>query len=386
MVGNDVLGSLGSQLSGVLEYDLYVAIGNGSFNKFATVPATAPSAIYRASSNQTLFFRSVARDVAGNTESDLVVNADTQITVGDFDPPVTQVTSATPNSFGLFSVSISGTDSGGGQLRFLDLYVAVDGGTAELISSAVAGSPNVQGVFTASTNYQGRADGIAHTYRFFSIGRDTAGNIEAAPSKAFDIVTTNTFASGVLRATGIDVQLGAAQRSYIRYLDILFSDEAGLSDLLLLNPLKLERFALNATDVTANTGTLVATPGITKVGDRLRLDFGSNGITGSRTTNTGDGFYRVLVDGNADGDYTDAVDSVFEFVRLLGDSTGNAVVDAADLAVVNAQFGRSAPTINAPGLNGDTDGSGAVNTSDRSRTTASQNRALATPLLAFLDD
>ncbi len=142
----------------------------------------------------------------------------------------------------------------------------------------------------------------------------------------------------------------------------------------------------NAEIARQNIGRLNVTQQKNCSSDRLRLDFGSNGITGSRTTNTGDGFYRLLVDGNGDGDYIDAVDSAFEFVRILGETTGNAVVDAADLAVVNAQFGRSASTSNAPGLNGDTDGSGAVNNSDRSRTTAAQNRALATPLLAFLDD
>ena len=265
----------------------------------------------------------------------------------------------------------------------MDVYVAIDGGVSELVATVTASSPNAQGIYSGSASYQGRADGLAHTYRFFSIGRDSAGNIESAPTGNSDVFATYTFAASALKPTGIDVQLGAAQRSYIRYLDVLFSAEQGLSNLLLLNPFKIERFALNATDVTPGTGSSVAFEGVTKVADRLRVDFGINGITGSRTSNTGDGFYRVLVDGNGDGDYLDAVDAFFEFHRILGDANGDAVVDQLDLNLINSQSGRTGSN-----LNGDIDGSGAVNALDFSRTNTQKNlnRNLTLPLRPLLDD
>ena len=283
---------------------------------------------------------------------------------------------------------MSGSEVGGGQLRLIDLYAAVDGGTAELISSSPAGTPDASGRHVVEATYQGRADGQPHSYRFFSIGRDSLGNIESAPPKSSDVIVTSTFTAVGLQATGIDVQLSADQRSYIRYVDVLFNSELGLADLLLNNPLSVERFALNASDVTPGTGTAVSGFAATRVGDRLRLDWGINGITGSRTSNAGDGFYRILVDGNADGDYADAVDKVFEFARILGDANGDAIVDSLDLAIVNGQLGRQGAN-----LNGDIDGSYAlnpniasVNTLDRALVNSQLNRRLAEALKPFLHD
>ena len=382
VTGSDPIGPANSQVSGVREYDLYVAEGAGSFQKFATVPAANPVTMFQAQSNKTYFFRSVARDAVGNVEVKPVV-AESQITVGDFDPPATQVTSAVANQFGLFTVGLTGTESGGGQLQYIDLYVSIDDGTAELVGSVTAGAPNSSGIYQASATYQGRTDGLSHKYRFFSVGRDSNGNIETAPGLLNDVVVTSTFATSSLVSTGIDVQLGAQQRSYIRYVDVLFNSEAGLSDLLLLNPIKVERFALDAATVTPGTGTDVTGFTANKVGDRLRLDWGINGITGSRNTNAGDGFYRIRIDGNGDGDYADAVDQVFEFARILGDANGDYSVTTADRDVVDAQLGRTGTN-----LNGDVDGSGTVNSTDRTRVNnqIAINRKLADHLKPLVDD
>ncbi|MFO0941313.1 MAG: hypothetical protein U0930_11140 [Pirellulales bacterium] len=382
VTGNDPAGPANSQVSGVREYDLYVAEGSGAFTKFATVPASNPNTTFQAQSNKTYFFRSVARDNVGNVESKPVAS-EAQIIVGDFDSPVTQVTSAVANSSGLYSVQMSGTDSGGGALQYLDLYVSIDDGTAELVATSTAGAPNASGVYQASANYQARVDGVAHKYRFFSVGRDSAGNIEQAPGLLSDVVTTATFNSSGLAATGIDVQLGAQQRSYIRFVDILFNSETGINELLLLNPIKVERFALDATNVTPETGTAVTGFTANKVGDHVRLDWGVNGITGSRTSNAGDGFYRVLIDGNGDGDFVDAVDKFFEFGRILGDANGDYSVTVADRDIVDAQLGRTGSN-----LNGDVDGSGAVNSTDRTRVNnqIALNRAMSNSLKSLVDD
>ena len=179
------------------------------------------------------------------------------------------------------------------------------------------------------------------------------------------------------------MQLGAIQRSFIRYLDVLFSQESGLADLLLLNPFKVEKFSLNATNVALNSGTEVSGYTVSRVGNRARLDWGTTGITGNRSNNAGDGFYRILVDGNADGDYLDATDKVFEFARILGDANGDATMDVADLIIVDAQLGRSGSN-----LNGDVDGSNFVNATDRSRVNSqiALGRRLADSLRPLLDD
>ncbi len=192
-----------------------------------------------------------------------------------------------------------------------------------------------------------------------------------------------TFAANSLIASGIDVQLGGQQRSYIRYVDILFNNETGLTDLLLLNPISVERFALDATSVAPGSGTPVPGFAANVVGDKIRLDWGINGITGSRTTNTGDGFYRIRVDGNGDGDYLDAVDQVFEFARILGDANGDYEVTTADRVIVDSQIGRTGLN-----LNGDVDGSGAVNSTDRLRVNSqiTLNRKLASHLKPLVDD
>jgi hypothetical protein len=380
VIGNDPAGAVNSFVSGVTQYDLFVATDSGAFIQFATVPANAPTTVFQAESDHTYFFRSVATDAAGNIESK-PLGSDTQIRVGDFDLPITEVASAVANSSGLFALDLTGTDTGGGQLVFIDAYVSIDGGPAELITSISAGLPDGAGVYTASTTYQAENDGLEHTYRFFSIGRDSGSNIENAPEKSFDVIMTTTFAAGAAKPSGIDVQLGASQRSYIRFVDVLFNDENGLDDLLLLNPLQVERFALDATDVTPGSGIEVDTFSTTQAGDRLRLDFGLNGITGNRNTNAGDGFYRVLVDGNGDGDYADAVDAAFEFSRILGDADGDSDVDSNDIDVINSQNGRVGSN-----LNGDIDGSGNVNFFDRIRTNPQIGKELAPPLKSQLDD
>ncbi len=127
-----------------------------------------------------------------------------------------------------------------------------------------------------------------------------------------------------MRATGIDVQQGATQRSFIRAVDVLFNSEVGLNSLLATGRVAVERFAPNATNVALGTGIRVNDFRVERIRDRLRLDFDIDGITSElgipNPTNSpvGDGFYRVMVDMNGDGDFTDqGIDSFYHFHRLL---------------------------------------------------------------------
>ena len=101
-----------------------------------------------------------------------------------------------------------------------------------------------------------------------------------------------------------------------------------------------------------------------QIGDRLRLDFGANGIgvngaMDNPATDGGDGFYRVFVDINGDGDFADSEDSRFGFHRIFGDADGDAVAAFADADFVLSQLG-----LTGENLEGDVDGANGVNFDD----------------------
>jgi hypothetical protein len=370
-----VTGSDGGPLvSGVKEYDLYYSTGGG-FVKFATVPPSSPSTTFTGAANTTYQFRSLARDNAGNEERK--TTADTSTRIGDVAPPATQVTTAVPTSSGLFTVSITGSKASGSPLAVFDLYVSIDGGAAVLIRSATAVSLG-GGNYSGKTPFQGLLDGTRHTYRFYSRGRDDAGNVEAAPVVA-DLSVTSAFAAAGLKATGIDVQNGANQRSFVRSLDVLFSSASGLSDLLAAGRVKVERFGINATSVNPGTGSLVTGFGLSQADRSLRLDFGVNGLGGSREA--GNGFYRILIDQDGNNSFGDPGDAAFEFFRLWGDANGDGKVDIFDQSLVNSQNGRRGSN-----LDGDLDGNGVVNSLDGLFVQRENGRRLRDSLFAWLDD
>jgi ELWxxDGT repeat protein len=371
--GTDPNGSEGSA-SGLKEYDLYVSSG-GAFTKFATVPAGSPTTTFTGSANTTYWFRSLGRDNSGNVETK--ISADTYTRIGDVVPPSTQVTTAVPTSSGLFTVQMTGNKPTGTPITAFDVYVVIDGGEPILVgaaSSVATGGGNYSGVIL----FQGILDGVSRTYRFYSRGRDGSGNVEAAPVSG-DVSATYSFASAGLTATAIDVQNGVNQRSYVRYLDVLFSTSTGLVDLLATGRVKVERFGINATSVTPESGTAVTGLGLVQNGNKLRLDFGLNGLGGLRQA--GNGFYRILLDLDGNGMFTDAGDKAFEFHRLFGDANGDAKVDVADTNLVTSQIGRIGAN-----LDGDLDGNGSVNSTDRLYTTQQRGQQLLAPLLSWLDD
>jgi hypothetical protein len=226
--------------------------------------------------------------------------------------------------------------------------------------------------------YQGLTDGNSHTYRFYSLGKDSSGNVEAAPVSG-DVSVTAAFSAGGLTLGAIDVQNGSNQRSYVRHLDLLFSSSTGLSALANSGRVRVERFGIDATSVTPGTGSLLSGFTVNQSDNRLKLDFGSTGLGGLRQA--GNGFYRVLVDIDGNGNFTDAGDGAMEFHRLFGDADGNGIVDIADTNLVTAQMGRAGTN-----LDGDLDGNGTVNSTDRLFTVQQRGKKLLEPLLGWLDD
>jgi hypothetical protein len=153
--------------------------------------------------------------------------------------------------------------------------------------------------------------------------------------------------------TGIDVQKGQTQRSFVRYLDILF--DVGGQDLLNLisgNRLQLTRYDLDGLNGVVQA--LPVAPAPTASGSMIQLDFGAQGIGGNRGTNAGDGYYEIALDMDGNGSF----ESKKYFHRLFGDVTGNGTIDAADKSQVLAGQGVAYSAEN------DINGDGFVNVSD----------------------
>jgi hypothetical protein len=202
--------------------------------------------------------------------------------------------------------------------------------------------------------------------------------VEAAPIGG-DVSVTMSFASAALTATAIDVQNGVNQRSYVRYLDVLFSSSTGLSNLLSTDHVKVERYGIDATVLAPGMGSPVTGFTLSQEGNRLRLDFGANGLGGLRQA--GNGFYRVYLDLDQNAAYHDFPDRSFEFHRLFGDANGDGQVDVADTNLVTSQIGRVGAN-----LDGDLDGNGSVNSTDRLFSTQQRGKKLLDDMLGFLDD
>lgn len=164
--------------------------------------------------------------------------------------------------------------------------------------------------------------------------------------------------SNVTELTGIDIQKGQSQRSFVRYVDVLFDNNAGLNDLISGNRLKLTRYDLNGLNPAAAT---LPTP--TTSGSQIQFDFGTQGIGGNRGTNVGDGYYELAVDMDGDGSF----ESIKHFFRLLGDANGDGMVDVNDKNQVLSMVGSS-------NVEGDMNGDGIVNATDTTAVTRAVGR------------
>lgn len=180
-----------------------------------------------------------------------------------------------------------------------------------------------------------------------------------------DAVAINVQAiSQPVKVVGFDVQRGALQRSFVRYVDLVFESKAGLSQLLAEDRLRVRHMGIGG-----GSNTPLDLTGVTKaVGNEIQLDFGVEGITGSRTSRLLDGYYRVSLDTDANGTF----ETVRTFYRLVGDTNSDQRVDSNDLDVVATAFGTSGAN-----LDGDVNGDGVVNAQDRNIVRKQQGRALS---------
>ncbi len=364
----DQVGADGVPASGVASYDVFVAVDNGPWTLWMNdVPASQTQLTYQADPDRRYWFRAVATDVAGNVEADSGL-AETNTRVLDYAAPVTQVNSVdVDESNGSMTIHFSGADVANAGLKEFQVWVSVDGTAAvPVVGSPINAGTSTGGVHSGSVVYQGMRDGQLHSYRFYSVGVDHRNNVEEIPAAPLDAETTKTFATlAALQATSIDVQSGQTQRSFITHLDVLFNDVAGVADLAANSRLRVERFAVNASPADAGTGAIVNGVSAVSNGNSIRLNFGAGGLGGVKAA--GDGFYRVLLDMDGDGQFDDGH---FEFFRLFGDTDGNGSVETSDQL----------------GISEDINGDGRIDSRDRRDAKTQLNNAIDAALLSLIDD
>ena len=376
-----VSGMDGLRGSGISSYDIYVSTNGAPFVLWTSVPAASPTAIFNAQSSTTYAFHSIAHDNAGNAtiKSARAIEASTY--VPDLTPPVTQITSATPNALGAFAIFFSGTSPGGSGVKLFLLSVQIDNGPIVQIGQFMPGAPTA-GVYSGQASYQGLTDGNSHTYLFYIQGTNANGVQEAAHLGS--TITATFQAPTIPQATGFVVEKGLSERSYIRYLDVTFNEETSQLTLDTTHVI-LKEYGLDGTTFVRN---IDLTGKIHLIDHVMEIDFGAGGIGGSENLANlmanwnalvaDDGYYKLLID--PDGTGTHPIEE--DFYRLFGDVVGNiaggatvtgpiagtanviGAVTNADLNAIASALGQTANAQN-PLLNADVNGAGSVTANDR---------------------
>jgi hypothetical protein len=392
VTGSDPNGANGSPPSGVASYDIYLSINGAAWTLWTNVPASNPTATYTGQSNTTYNFYSIAHDLAGNIEKKTpIIEASTYLP--DLTPPVTAVdgtTGTNPSSVntttGTFTLDLTGDDPGGAALSYFEVFVSVDSGAYQEVGpyAIPAGFADSQGNDHATMTYQGLTDGQSHTYSFYSIGLDAAGNLQSAPSSPNVTFTNEVFAQpSALQVTGFTVEHGSPSRSYVRYLDLGFNESDSQSGDELTSivdsvgtsspDISIYKYDLNG-DPSSKTAVPLTSPTVLTVIDHaIEIDFGSGGIGGSPTTTAADGYYEV------DIKLPNGQIAVHHFDRLLGDVAGDGIVDQNDLNEIAASIGQTSQMGWTP-VSADVTGDGSVTALDLLLATHSKNRKLGSGL------
>ncbi|MGO9920864.1 MAG: RHS repeat-associated core domain-containing protein, partial [Isosphaeraceae bacterium] len=331
---SDPAGAGGAPASGVSSVDLYVSDNNGPFSLYQTLnvaPAASGTVTFTfVGQDRNLYaFHSIALDAAGNTEikSNSAIEASTS--VPDLHPPVTHIlasgpsyswgpfpasefSSLAPSSYsnGVFTLNWAGVDpdqntgAPAGSIALVNVYVEVDGGAPVLIAQLTGGTANGNGVYSGSITYNALADGLSHTYSFYSVGVDDQQLKQYAPQggpAAADVAFTATY-TAAFAVQNLVVEKNIAERSFIQYLDLNFNQTAATSPALQslaaglagTSPnsfVELEWYGENLTASSGPQGSVNlfnkgTTASVSLTGNDLSINFGPSGIT-SLLTETG---------------------------------------------------------------------------------------------------
>jgi surface-anchored protein len=198
---------------------------------------------------------------------------------------------------------------------------------------------------------------------FVASGIDADGNTTDSGLVTYYFQVGNT-------VDALDVQNGQAQRSFVRNVDIIFSQDDNLDDLLSADRVQVSKFDLSGENPSLLSASAYTA---TTVDDRLLLDFGAQGIGGNRNTDAGNGYYRIDIDIDGDG----VSDVSKYFYRLLGDVNGDRSVNALDRLLVMRGNSPVTPSV-------DTNGDGVVDSVDLAIVTRALGRKLKNGL--WVDD
>jgi hypothetical protein len=155
--------------SGLATFDVYVSDNGATSRLLAGTTQTSTS--FTGQDGHTYGFYSVARDRVGNLQpAPSTAQATTRV---DTQPPTSTVAALPIYSRPYFTISWSGSDNPGGSDNIsFAIYVSDNGSAFQRIYSAQSTDPT-------STQFQGVA---GHTYRFYSLATDSAGNTQPVPA------------------------------------------------------------------------------------------------------------------------------------------------------------------------------------------------------------
>jgi hypothetical protein len=176
--------------SGLASFTIYVIDNGGPATPIAT-NTTATSLVYSNVVNgHTYGFFSIATDNAGNTQP--APSTPQASTTVDTVAPTSGVNPLPANSLPSFTVSWSGQDNAGGSgLKYFDVYSNVDGGAFTVWQSHTTAT---SAVFSG---------GLDHTYGFYTVATDNAGNVESKTPHAEATTQTPVFQTTISEAENI---------------------------------------------------------------------------------------------------------------------------------------------------------------------------------------
>jgi hypothetical protein len=416
---SDPAGPGGAPASGVASVSLYVSVNNGPFSLYQSMTLTSPESsgtvtfTFDGQDRNIYAFHSIAEDAAGNIESKSSDAIEASTSVPDLNPPVTHVLASSQYSNGVFTLNWSGTDPDqdtgvpAGSIALVNVYVEVDGGAPTLIGQLNGGTPNGNGVYSGSMTYDALSDGVSHTYSFFSVGVDDEQKAQYDPNSGPatpDVTFSNITYIAPLAVQNLVVEKSIAERSFIEYLDVDFSQGLATSSALQSlesglaggNPGSYVELLWYGEDLTAgstpkgsvNLFNAGSTAKLSLTGNDLSINLGAKGITslltetgvsgtGSPTSTFGDGWYALGIDPTGNP----ANHQVFwvTFFRLLGDTNGDGVVtgpytaSGTDAYAVYHAEGESGAMLDA-----DVNGDGAVNSKDLTETVEAEGHSVGT--------
>jgi hypothetical protein len=155
-------------LSGISNYTIFVSDNGANYTSWIG-DTNETGAVFSGTEGHTYRFYSIATDIAGNREA-AHATPDAATTVDSL-APFSMVNPLAPfRSSPDFEVGWSASDATSG-VSYIDIYASVDNGTFSVWKDNMT-------LDVPSATYHG-AEG--HEYSFYSIARDFAGNVQAAP-------------------------------------------------------------------------------------------------------------------------------------------------------------------------------------------------------------